>query len=224
VPASSPEPDGASEILDPETDRGQAWRAAAGMLAPQIEAREGDALFELGLAGREFYADLAPALEESTGINIGLWREGSPRSPSKRSTSAACARKVAWQRQQGHLCDWLDAAEVKERWPWIGQSHGALWAAREGALDPQVWWRRFEPTRSSTHRVDPRRSGGAGDPWRSVVAVEGRARRYPTEHVVLAAGAWSGTLEGLPGRLGAADSRPDAIAAVAQGGEPRHPL
>ena len=63
-------------ILDPETERGQAWRAAAGMLAPQIEAREGDALFELGLAGLELYADLAPALEESTGINIGLWREG----------------------------------------------------------------------------------------------------------------------------------------------------
>src|SRR5262249_47763106 len=124
-------------ILDPETERGQAWRAAAGMLAPQIEAREGDALFELGLAGRELYAELVPVLEESTGINIGLWRDGIAKVALREADVPGLRAKVAWQRQQGHLCDWLDAAEVKARWPWIGQNFGALWAAQEGALDPQ---------------------------------------------------------------------------------------
>ena len=40
-------------VLDPGGDMGQAWRAAAGMLAPQIEAEPEDPLLELGLAGRE---------------------------------------------------------------------------------------------------------------------------------------------------------------------------
>jgi glycine/D-amino acid oxidase-like deaminating enzyme len=45
---------------------------------------------------------------------------------------------VSLQRQQGHHCDWLDADEVKAQWPWLGPSHGALWAPREGAIDPLV--------------------------------------------------------------------------------------
>jgi glycine oxidase len=186
-------------ILDPETERGQAWRAAAGMLAPQIEAREGDALFELGLAGREMYADLAPVLEESTGIDIGLWRDGIANVALREADVGGLRAKVAWQRQQGHLCDWLDAAEVKERWPWIGHSHGALWAAREGALDPQGLVEALR-TDAVSHGAELIRDQAVGIEARGdrVLAVEGLGRRYPAEHVVLAAGAWSGALAGLP--------------------------
>jgi glycine/D-amino acid oxidase-like deaminating enzyme len=42
-------------VLDSGGDRGQAWRAAAGMLAPQIEAGPEESLLELGLAARELY-------------------------------------------------------------------------------------------------------------------------------------------------------------------------
>jgi glycine oxidase len=186
-------------ILEPETPRGQAWRAAAGMLAPQIEAREGDALFELGLAGRELYAELAPALEEATGINIGLWRDGIANVALHEGDVGPLRAKVAWQRQQGHLCDWIDAAEVRERWPWIGQSYGALWAAQEGALDPQglVAALRTDALKHGAQLIRDEVVGleARGD---RVLAVEGKARRYPTEHVVLAAGAWCGSLAGLP--------------------------
>jgi len=186
-------------VLDPETERGQAWRAAAGMLAPQTEAREGDALFELGLAGRELYADLAPALEESTGINIGLWRDGIANVALREADVGGLRAKVAWQRQQGHLCDWLDAAEVKERWPWIGHNYGALWSAREGALDPLGLVQALRAD-AVKHGAELIRDEAVGLETRGdrVLAVEGRAQRYPTEHVVLAAGAWSGTLTGLP--------------------------
>ena len=64
-------------ILDPSGTRGQAWQASAGMLAPQIEGRQGDLLFELGMAGRELYCELADTLREATGIDVGLWRGGS---------------------------------------------------------------------------------------------------------------------------------------------------
>ena len=57
-------------VLDRGTPDGEAWRAAAGMLAPQIEAIPSDPLFDLGLAGRERYTMLAPVLLSSTGIDI----------------------------------------------------------------------------------------------------------------------------------------------------------
>ena len=62
--------------LDPEGENGQGWKAAAGMLAPQLEAEAEDPLLELGLAAREHYGPLAEALRESIGSDIGLWREG----------------------------------------------------------------------------------------------------------------------------------------------------
>ena len=200
-------------ILDPESDRGQAWRAAAGMLAPQIEAREGDALFELGLAGRELYADLVPALEDSTGIKIGLWRDGIANVALREADVGGLRAKVAWQRQQGHLCDWLDAAEVKERWPWIGPNFGALWAAREGALDPQAL---IEALRADAvrHGAELIRDEAVALETRGdrVVALEGKGRRYSAEQVVIAAGAWSGNLAGLPVPLAVAPIRGQMLA------------
>jgi glycine oxidase len=186
-------------IIEPEADRGQAWRAAAGMLAPQIEAREGDVLLDLGLAGRELYAELAPALRESTGIDIGLWRGGIANVALNEADVASLRGKVAWQRQQGHLCDWLDAAEVKARWPWLAPTHGALWAPREGALDPLrlVQALRADAAKHGAVMVRDEAVGleTLGD---RIVAVAGRVQRYPTAHVVLAAGAWSGRVAGLP--------------------------
>ena len=54
-------------VLEPGGEMGQAWRAAAGMLAPQIETSGDTPLLELGLAGRELYSELAPQLRETTG-------------------------------------------------------------------------------------------------------------------------------------------------------------
>ena len=42
-------------ILEPGGQHGQAWRAAGGLLAPQIEADASDQLLTLGLAARDLY-------------------------------------------------------------------------------------------------------------------------------------------------------------------------
>src|SRR6185312_5035512 len=112
-------------------------KAAAGMLAPQIETGPEDPALELGLAGRELYASLAPALLETTGIDIGLWREGIASVAADETEAGDLRARVAWQRQQSHLSDWLDADEVRARWPWLGRTSGALWAPHEGAVEPQ---------------------------------------------------------------------------------------
>src|SRR5690606_28074270 len=63
-------------VVRPEPLPGEAWRAAAGMLAAQIEATADDPLFALGVAGRAFYRREADALREGSGVDIGLEQGG----------------------------------------------------------------------------------------------------------------------------------------------------
>ncbi|MGH7579027.1 MAG: glycine oxidase ThiO [Gemmatimonadales bacterium] len=194
-------------LLDPEGDQGQGWRAAAGMLAPQMEAEAEDPLLHLGLAAREYYGPLADALLESTGTDIGLWREGIAGVAGDEAEAGELWSKVAWQRQQGHLADWLDADEVRSRWPWLGPTCGALWAPHEGALEPE---RLVSALRQDGARlgVTMRQEAATGIESRGerVTGVVGQTGHYAAGDVIVAAGAWSGMITGVP--------RPIAVAPV----------
>jgi glycine oxidase len=186
-------------MLEPGGDMGQAWRASAGMLAPQIEADGSDPLLEIGLAGRDSYGPLAVALRQTTGIDIALWQEGIARIAGTPEEAEQLQAKVVWQQQQGHTCDWLDSVEVRRRWPWLGQTVGALWAARDGALDPL---RLVEALRADALRLGASlltdRAVRLDQAGARITGVTGEAARYSAPDVVLAAGAWSGLVEGLP--------------------------
>lgn len=194
-------------VLDPDGDSGQAWRAAAGMLAPQLESDQDDPLLELGLAARDHCDSLAAELLESTGTDIGLWREGIAHVAGDEKEAGELWSKVAWQRQQGHLADWLDAGEVKTRWPWLGATAGALWAPHEGALEPE---RLVAALRQDARRLGAVVEQDAATAVESrgdrVTAVVGRRGRYAAAEVIVAAGSWSGGIAGI--------SRPLAVAPV----------
>jgi glycine oxidase len=178
------------------------------MLAPQIEARQEDPLLKLGLAAREHYRPLAEALLESTGVDIGLWQEGIAAVAADEAEAADLWGRVAWQRQQGLLSDWLDADEVAARWPWLGPSQGALWAAHEGALEPEKLVRALlEDARKSGAHVVQDRAIGLEARGERFTAVAGQQGRYPAGDVVIAAGAWSPLIEGLPRPLSVAPVR-----------------
>lgn len=178
---------------------GEGWRAAAGMLAAQIEAGPDDPLFNLALAGRSFYRRNAEALGGGDGAGIGLMECGIlqvARTPADEENAKA---KVAWQRQQGYRADWLSAEEVAQGWPWIARCIGAFWAPEDGALDPVRTVQAF--------RADALLHGGRivsdvavglardGDRLHGVI---GELGRYPADSVVIAGGAWAGRLEHLP--------------------------
>jgi glycine oxidase len=185
-------------VLEPGGDRGQAWLAAAGMLAPQIETDYFEPLYELGVAGRERYVPLAAELRETTGIDIGLWREGIARVAGDDAEADALRANVAHQRQQGHRCDWLDAGEVHDRWPWVRPVEGALWAPHDGALDPAQLVRALLADAARRGAVIVPAAAQAirrtGDRVTSVVAGD----TFHADDVIVAAGAWSARIEGLP--------------------------
>jgi glycine oxidase len=195
-------------LLEPDGELGQGWKAAAGMLAPQLEAEVEDPLLELGLAAREHYGPLADALRETTGSDIGLWREGIAWVAADEEEAGHLRSKVAWQRQQGHLADWLDADEVKSRWPWLGPTWGALWAPHEGAVEPV---RLVAALRKDAARLGVVVEQDAATAIESrgdrVAGVVGRRGRYSADDVIIAAGAWSGTIEGVPRPLAVAPVR-----------------
>jgi glycine oxidase len=177
---------------------GEAWRASAGMLAPQIEVRSNDKLFDLGIAGREFYHDHAAELREATGVDIGLRETGILQVACSDLEAATLKDRVAWQRQSGHHCEWLDPAEIREEWPWLAPTHGGMVAPRDGSLDPArlVEALRADATRRGVEVVADAITGltRSGD---RVTGVQG-GQWHPADDVVLAAGAWTGRIANLP--------------------------
>ena len=181
---------------------GEAWRAAAGMLAPQIETGAGDPLLQLGLAGRDHYPGIATRLQEAVGVDLGLWREGIARVAKTEGEGEQLRKQVAWQQEQGLDCEWLPPHEVRHRWPWLAPTEGALRAPNDGALDPE---RLVEGLLAGARMLG---SALTSDKALAVLVngsriegVRGERESYGAGEVVVAAGAWSGLLEGLPRNL-----------------------
>ena len=186
-------------VLEPGGDSGQAWRAAAGMLAPQIEADGSDPLLNLAVAAREYYTPLAASLLGSTGIDVSLWQDGIARVAADQGEAEELRSKVRSQQEQGYTADWLEREEVQSRWPWLGPSAGALWASRDGALDPVQLVEALVADLQRLGGVIVRdRALAIEQAGGRISAVVGEVGRYAAQDVVLAAGAWSGQLEGIP--------------------------
>jgi glycine oxidase len=186
-------------VLDRGTEEGQAWRAAAGMLAAQTDGGADDPLYELGLAGRELIYALAPELEEATGIKLELRQDGIAKLGLTDEDVSSLKSKVAWQRQQGHLVDWLDAAETRNRYPWAGKALGALWAPHDGAIDPRKLVEALlADAKARGARMDPGPVVSLLREGDRVAGVQTAHGTWRADQVVIAAGAWSGTIEGLP--------------------------
>ena len=186
-------------VLEPGDRGGEAWRASAGLLAPQIDPQEDPPLFELGIAGREYYRDQAAALKEETGIDCGLFDGGILRLARGEEQAVQLRDSVAWQRQHGHRTEWMDPAEVASEYPWVGLSDGALFAPQDGSINPI---RLVEAFRASAAKrgatFEPDAAIGIIVEGGRVVGVRGTRATYSCDAVVLAAGAWTGRLEGLP--------------------------
>ena len=185
-------------VVEPEGRSGQAWQAAAGLLAPQIEAAESDPMLEVGLAGREWYASVREELENSSGSSLGLSLSGILSLARSETEEQILRERVAVQRQYGLLADWLEADEAREQFPWLPEIRGAMLAPQDGAVDPT---RVVEALVADGTRLGVRR---VKDKVESLDVSNGRvigargSERYAAGMVVLAAGAWTGRIANLP--------------------------
>lgn len=188
-------------VIDAGDREGAATPASAGMLAPVAEAHREDPLLALCVRGRDLYGELVPELEEETSIDVHHWAGGILQIAFTEEEAAEAKNQVAWQRQAGLHSDWLPAEDVKNRFPGIADDLlGGVLAAEDGAVEPMALHQALMKS-AELH--------GArlvqGQTVTAVLTESGRAAGVKTNEgstqggaVLIAAGCWSGQIEGLP--------------------------
>jgi glycine oxidase len=185
-------------VLDrAQPGRGATW-AAAGMIAATAEAGEGDTPeAELAHRARALWPDFAREIEGASGAHISYSQEGSLLAATNEEEAARFAERA---RGTNDLA-WLSRDEARAMEPMIaGTIHGALFAAKEAQVDNRV----LGPALARCFV----KAGGTLVPNETAMRVEvheGRAFAVRTpfgyreaDAFVLAAGAWSGEIGGLP--------------------------
>src|SRR6267143_6975366 len=188
-------------ICEPGPEPAAASAASAGILGPQIE-RTDQALRALGLRARDLYDTLAAALSETTGIDIGLWREGIASLAFEDAEAERLREAVANQRQAGLRCDWLEPGDVAERFPATAPCLGAMFAPEDGAVDAPALARALlaDAKRLGARTLNSRVTRLTTILGRAT-GVEIPAGKIKAEHVVIAAGVWSPRIDHLPRTL-----------------------
>jgi glycine oxidase len=204
---------------DPELGR-RASTAAAGMLSPQMEAAEGllaessaraEAMLAFCLAGRDWYPGLVESLTRETGLEIEYRARGTLVVATDPTRATALATAAAAHAARGLVAEFVDADQARRLEPSLAATvEGGLLlpddhqvdavalvgaAARAVAADPHIRLEMncrgvgIDTAAGRVTGVRLERSGGAAD--------------YQTASlVVIAAGAWSENVAGLPRRLG----------------------
>ena len=185
-------------VLDrAQPGRGASW-AAAGMIAATAEAGEADTPeAELAYRARSLWPEFAREIESVSGAPIAYSEQGSLLVAMREADAAPMQERA----RASNDLKWLSAGEAQALEPMLaGSVHGALLAAKEAQVDNRALGRALARCLQ--------KSGGKLVPNEAVVRIEthqGRAFAVRTpfgyreaDAFVLAAGAWSGEIGGLP--------------------------
>lgn len=184
-----------------EAGRGASW-AAAGMLAAGLEAEPGEErLFQLNRASQVLWPGFARELEGASGIELGYRNEGTLMVAHTRDAVAELQHQLSFQQRLGVRLEWLEAREVKRREPYLTPSTlGAIWSPEDHQIDNRALVEAlrlaFISAAGRLHERSAIRAIEIGD--RRVHGLRLDDHRVEADIVVLAAGAWSRNIEGLP--------------------------
>jgi glycine oxidase len=189
-----------SGAIGPGT-RGATW-AAGGMLAAGVEAEPGEeALTALCLESQRRWPAFRDELEALTGTSVGYRDEGTMVVATNRDEAAALRHHYDYQVKLGIGLEWLTPADARRREPHLGRN---LTAAVYSPADHQVENRSLllalvraaERSGVNLHPNTPVEA--LGTEGGRAVGVRIAGEFVAADSIVLAAGAWSGALAGLP--------------------------
>lgn len=183
---------GVSTCLIGRRRPGIASVAAAGFLAPTVEPARGRAL-AFTIAARDRYPSFIAELRQETGRDVPFALDGVLRVAANEREAASLARTV------GESVRFLSSGEIAELEPALHAPHGACLHADDGMVDNQRLLQLLEIAVDATGGA--RRQGHATrvelHPARIVVRLDDGSD-VSAQRLVLAAGAWSGSIPGLP--------------------------
>jgi glycine oxidase len=199
-------------LVDPE--RGDAASlVAAGMLAPVSEALFGEgALLRVNLLAMARFGSFAAELEEATGHQVGLRREGTLAVAYDPGDYAALVRLTAFRRSAGLDAEELDSRACRKLESFLTPDvHGGVLFAGDWSVDNRRYAAALRAAaaaagvrvvRDRVTEVLTRDGGAAGDRVAGVRLADGGD--IGSDRVVVAAGYWTSTIAGVPGPARAA--------------------
>ncbi|MGH2853821.1 MAG: glycine oxidase ThiO [Solirubrobacteraceae bacterium] len=180
---------------------------AAGMLAPVSEVEFGDAgrrVLELGLRSARMWPGFAAELEEATGVEVGLRHTGTLVVARDEDEARELERQLAFRESLGLRPTRLRASAARELEPALAPTvRLALHAPEDDSVDPRLVLAALrracelggvqvrERTPVAEVHLD-----GAGGQVDGVALADGEL--VPAGQIVLAAGAWTAEIAGLP--------------------------
>ena len=183
-----------------------ATHAAAGMLAACAEAEPGEELLvALGRESQARWPAFAAELERASGIDVELRREGTLVVALTADDQARLHHQLIFQHKLGLPLQWISAAETRRREPHLaGKLSGAVFSPQDHQVDNRKL--------AAALRIAAQAAGAMiceHRPVRAISANGGRVdgivladdTKVAADVVVLAAGAWSRSIEGLPPEL-----------------------
>lgn len=191
-------------VLERGEAGGASTRVAAGMLAPIAEMAPGEEpLLELGLVSAQAYPDFITELSRASGRDdVGYLGCGTMLVARDRDEAEALDRELELRRRFGLAVHRLRSSEARSREPALAPAiRLALAVPDDHAIDPRkLTLALVQALTRADAELRERAEVAAleldGDCVSGVVLRGGERIRSP--RVVLAAGAWSGTIEGIP--------------------------
>ncbi len=172
------------------------------MLAAGIEAEPGEAaLTELNRRSQVLWPEFAAELRAASGIDVALRREGTLWVALTRDDAAQLRFHYDFQRGLGIRLEWLSGAEARRREPHLHpNAPAAVFSPDDHQVDNRLLAEALPiALRAAGGRLHERVAVSALDlAGGRVLGVRLGERRLAADVVVLAAGAWSPLLAGLP--------------------------
>lgn len=181
----------------------EASSAAAGILAPQVEAEGPGPFLDLALRSRALYPGLVEELRAATGLDVGYRREGTLAVALEGDDEriAELRGRAAWQERAGLRLQRLDGAQLRELEPALAPAAFALHFPDDHQVEAPLLARalaqaaaqagaRFVAAHVQRVILQDTAQG------RRAVGVAVEDQRLGAAHVVIAAGSWSALVEG----------------------------
>ncbi|CAN5651126.1 glycine oxidase ThiO [soil metagenome] len=161
------------------------------MLAPSVERAEGPA-HDLALAARDRYPSYLDWLLERSGLSVPLNRLGILQ------VALSPAGVKGLRRAAGPGSEWLARDQLAALEPALSHALGALHSPHDGSVDNVLLLDALDAllSRSPLVRRIEARVTAVAPTATGVTVTDGTGTRYDAGHVVIAAGAWSGQIDG----------------------------
>ena len=193
-------------VFDKGVSGAGASHAAAGMLAACAEAEPGEeALVTLGRVSQARWPAFAAELKQASGVDVGLRPEGTLVVALTSDDQARLSHQLTFQQKLGLPLQWISAAETRRREPHLaGKLAGAVFSPEDTQVDNRKL--------AAALRIAAEAAGARIREHQEVKTISSDAGRVDgivladgtkvgADVVVLAAGAWSRSIDGLAPEL-----------------------